>query len=391
MSGKLIRIKDLDANTDTYYFYDLTNRLMRYEVKDSSTGAVIYATEYNYNELNNLESATETVKDKDYSYSYTYNQDNSLSSMVVDDSEAGATDLTLEYSYDDLGRLTGYQVKENAQNVISRTIQYKQRADGFTTTLIGNWIQSYGSTTKTHAYTFDGNSNIKTVTVGGKKISYVYDTLGQLTRVNDQVLNETWTYSYDLGGNILSKKRYAYTEGTLGTVLESISYGYTDSDWSDLLTSYNGNTITYDQIGNTLSDGTWTYTWENGRQLAEQSNGATTVWYTYDANGQRLTKESGNLKYYYLYDGITLKHLRVADEATDDTIWEMYFQYGQTGLEAIEYIQGSLKDTYYVVTNLQGDVIGLIDGSGTEVVSYTYDAGGNLRSMTGSLASTVGT
>ena len=98
------------------------------------------------------------------------------------------------------------------------------------------------------------------------------------------------------------------------------------------------------------------------------------MWYTYDANGQRLTKESGNLKYYYLYDGITLKHLRVADEATDDTIWEMYFQYGQTGLEAIEYIQGSLKDTYYVVTNLQGDVIALIDGSGIEVINYTYDA-----------------
>lgn len=389
-SGKLIRIKDLDANTDTYYYYDLTNRLMRYEVKDSSTGVVIYATEYNYNELNNLESATETVKDKDYSYSYTYNQDNSLSSMVVDDSEAGATDLTLEYSYDDLGRLTGYQVKENAQNVISRTIQYKQRADGFTTTLIGNWIQSYGSTTKTHAYTFDGNSNIKAVTVGGQKISYVYDTLGQLTRVNDQVLNETWTYTYDLGGNILSKKRYAYTEGTLGTVLESISYGYTDSDWSDLLTSYNGNTITYDQIGNTLSDGTWEYTWENGRQLARQTSGANTVFYTYDANGQRLTKESGNLKYYYTYDGITLKYLRVAYETSDDTICEMYFQYGQTGLEAIQYIQGSLKDTYYVVTNLQGDVIGLVDGSGTEVVSYTYDAWGNLRSMTGSLASTVG-
>ncbi len=93
----------------------------------------------------------------------------------------------------------------------------------------------------------------------------------------------------------------------------------------------------------------------------------------------------------YIYDGITLKYLRAAIEATDDTIYEMYFQYGQTGLEAIEYIHGSLKDTYYVVSNLQGDVIGLIDGSGTEVVSYTYDAWGQLRSMTGSLASTLGT
>jgi hypothetical protein len=31
---------------------------------------------------------------------------------------------------------------------------------------------------------------------------------------------------------------------------------------------------------------------------------------------------------------------------------------------------------YYYKLNLQGDVIGLINTSGTEVVSYTYDAWG---------------
>lgn len=32
-----------------------------------------------------------------------------------------------------------------------------------------------------------------------------------------------------------------------------ISYGYAETGWKDLLTSYNGQTITYDEIGNPLT------------------------------------------------------------------------------------------------------------------------------------------
>lgn len=37
------------------------------------------------------------------------------------------------------------------------------------------------------------------------------------------------------------------------------TYTYGDSSWGDLLTAYNGISITYDEIGNPLNDGTWTY------------------------------------------------------------------------------------------------------------------------------------
>ena len=46
---------------------------------------------------------------------------------------------------------------------------------------------------------------------------------------------------------------------------------------------------------------------------------------------------------------------------------------------------------YGYIVNLQGDVLGLIDSTGTEVVKYTYDAWGKVLSTTGSLASTLGT
>ena len=46
--------------------------------------------------------------------------------------------------------------------------------------------------------------------------------------------------------------------------------------------------------------------------------------------------------------------------------------------------------TYYYVKNLQGDIVAILDSSGTAVVEYTYNAWGVLLSTTGSMASTLG-
>ena len=45
---------------------------------------------------------------------------------------------------------------------------------------------------------------------------------------------------------------------------------------------------------------------------------------------------------------------------------------------------------YYYVFNAQGDVVGIIDQSGTQVVSYDYSAWGEVLSVTGTMADTLG-
>jgi RHS repeat-associated protein len=47
-------------------------------------------------------------------------------------------------------------------------------------------------------------------------------------------------------------------------------------------------------------------------------------------------------------------------------------------------------EEYFYVYNLQGDVVGLLDSSGQEVVTYQYDTWGKAVSITGTKASTVG-
>ena len=48
------------------------------------------------------------------------------------------------------------------------------------------------------------------------------------------------------------------------------------------------------------------------------------------------------------------------------------------------------RQEYYYISNAQGDIIGLFDKAGAQVVSYTYDSWGKLESLTGTLVDTVG-
>ena len=214
--------------------------------------------------------------------------------------------------------------------------------------------------------------------------------MGQLIRVNDPndmasgVTGTTWVYSYDRGGNILSKDRYAYTTGTVGMALETIPYTYGDSNWKDKLTSYNGQTITYDAIGNTLTDGTWTYTWGAGRQLRQMSKAGMTVQFKYDHNGlrtQKIVTENGvTTTTDYTLHGKLLTHM------TRGTDTLHFFYDAQSRPVKVKY-NGTM---YTYVHKLQGDIVGILDSAGDLVVEYRYDAWGKAISVAGTLKTTLG-
>ena len=161
--------------------------------------------------------------------------------------------------------------------------------------------------------------------------------------------------------------------------MDTVAYTYGDTTWGDLMTTYDGNWIHYDGVGNPDTDGTWDYTWRNGRELASMTDGSTTWTFTYNADGIRTKKTNGTTVYKYTYNGSTLTQLDVATN-------RLFFVYDGTSPTAVVFN----NTTYYYVTNLQGDIIAILNGSGTKVVEYTYDAWGNILSTTGTLASTLG-
>ncbi len=216
---------------------------------------------------------------------------------------------------------------------------------------------------------YDGNGNIVNVKQDGNKNTYYhYDSANQLLREDNQQEGKTWVWTYDDAGNILSKKEYAYTTGTPGSVLSTVTYGYGNTEWGDLLTSYSGKSFTYDTIGNLTSDGTWSYTWAQGRQLATMSKSGTTWTFTYDAGGMRTKRTTGSTSttYNYTYHGSQLTHMTYGSNS-------LHFYYDASGRPLSVVYNGT---TYYYILSLQGDVVAILNSSGASVVEYTYDAWG---------------
>ena len=155
-----------------------------------------------------------------------------------------------------------------------------------------------------------------------------------------------------------------------GQAVDTIAYSYTDSNWKDKLTAYDGQTITYDAIGNPLNDGTWTYTWEKGRQLKQMSKSGMTVEFKYDHNGLRTQKKvtsGGEVTVTdYTLHGKLVTHLTRGSD-------EMHFFYDAQSRPAMVKFNGAL---YSYVHNLQGDIVGILDNAGSLVVEYKYDAWG---------------
>ncbi len=65
----------------------------------------------------------------------------------------------------------------------------------------------------------------------------------------------------------------------------------------------------------------------------------------------------------------------------------LYFTYDASGSPLAVTYNGT---TYYYALNLQGDVMAILNASGTAVVQYTYDAWGKLLTTTGTMETTLG-
>ena len=127
--------------------------------------------------------------------------------------------------------------------------------------------------------------------------------------------------------------------------------------------------------------------WQKGRQLASATNGTTSVSYTYDSEGLRLTKATGDLVYHYYYADGKLVRIHLYKGATS---WQIFdFFYDQNGHPyALNHKVGGVYTTYYYLTNLQGDVLGMVKADGTTVATYTYDPYGKPLTATGTFAAT---
>ncbi len=378
VAGQLGRHEDYENNVTWLYGYDLVGRLT--DVQGSNGTRLSYA----YDEHNNIQSYTAEKDGTTLSTaSYTYTDEG----LPVTATIGGENGTQFSYEYDTLNRLQSLSFEAENNNIIITEYSYALGTDGQTTGVVNQvnyYMQTPDATDASilqagYGYVYNKNGIITLIENSWGDRSYEYDKLNRLVRENDELLDQTVVYTYDNGGNILTKTYYDYTTGELGTVKDTVAYTY-NSVWKDKLLTYDGGaTITYDEIGNPLTYNGYTFTWQKGRQLASASGNGKTISYKYGADGLRTQKTVNGVTTQYTY----VSGLLAAQTDGTNTL-QFYYAPDDTCL-AVTY-----NGTMYYYIYLQGDVVKIINASGSTVVEYKYDTWGKVIAVTGSLGSTLG-
>ena len=363
--------------------YDTTGRLVRQSAQDTGKAQTsdrsVYALEYGYDLNNNVTKLINITPHMKAENTYEYEKDNLPRKHTID----GGKNIT--YTYDGLNRLTKTTLNTTEPLEISYVYELSDRneegEDYYRTTKVRT--ESIGAATYRYSYDDMGNITKQEELVNGVyviKYTYQYDSLNQLVYEKDHTENVQHTYAYDEGGNLDYEIITQLSPSGIGIGAETINYGYGDNSWKDKMTSYDGQSITYDAIGNPISyrDG-MSMTWENGRQLKSLTQGGNTISYTYDAGGVRMSKSVNGEKWTYQYVGGKLLHETRGEK-------EFAYFYDANGfLSAIKYklTPTGTEQTYYAAHNWRGDVTGLYNASGTRIASYEYDSWGKVISIKG--------
>jgi RHS repeat-associated protein len=338
------------------YSYNWVNQLM--QVKEYTDLATYYLTQYIYDSEGNVTSYTDASGN---TTSYTYDSLFGVTQIVYPDS------TTESYSYDALGNTVQ---KNDANGVTTLTydaiyqlvsIEYPDQVINFNYDTNGNRISmtdsegistySYDNRNRllsetrtimgdpyTVAYLYDPASNVESITYPDQSVvTYEYDSLNRIVNIpgyaqftydTDSLLatatyangvettyeyndcqrltnlhaqkNGTdlllMDYSHDAEGNI-EQLEYSkrLPDQQWSESVETFAY-----DWLDRLVSAQGGygllSYSYDAVGNRLSKNDVTYSYNSMNELLSVSDGSS---FTYDEMGNTLTKSDGTDTWFY--------------------------------------------------------------------------------------------
>ena len=355
------------AGRTSWLAYDFLGRLMRVRDGDGCISEFTYDVNSRMTKLYHQNGGMEA------SSGYAYDNDGRETALT-------AGGKTRTSAYDEYGRLLSRTWDTASPYSISLNYPYS----GQRKSARPNKITTGG---RVISYAYDSNGNITQVSdkanasATAVNVYYHYDERNQLVREDSQMQGRTFVYAYDIGGNLASVKEYAYT--TAATITGSPAATHTatySTTWKDQMKTWDGVSLTYDANGSLKTKGSTTYTWGPGRRLLSVNNG-TAASYEYDHTGMRTKKTVGGTvtKYHYMNGGLLMSE--------------------DTGSRNIRYLYDSNADlaglevdgnAYFYIKNLQNDIIGIMDSSGTVVVKYSYDSWGKVLSVTGPGAGGIG-
>lgn len=252
--------EQIDSSGETLrYRYDSLNRLAG--LRKSGFNNTLN-TSYQYDDCGRLEAYSYQIANlfsgsETYEYRTTSNSAGAAGAVSKITFSPGGT---VEYTYDALHRLNNRRLGGSIKESYNYATSYDGSTPLSTTMVDAKAIRDLNSSDAIlyrweYAYDRAGNIVTETDSTSNQSTTYTYDNQNQLTKAVTP--STTYTYSYDQAGNLQTAK--------IGNTTHTYTYG--NSGWKDLLTAYDGHTITYDAIGNPLSyynGNSITLTWTEG-------------------------------------------------------------------------------------------------------------------------------
>ena len=242
----------------------------------------------------------------------------------------------------------------------------------------------------TYKYYLDGSDSRKTVTENNitETTSYIYNGFGQLTeeRIVNGSLTDKYNYSYDDYGN---RVRMTVTGSEVFTTV--YNYKNAQNQYTALLQSETKTGIsdetdteeteitayTYDSNGNQLSkisnEKTENFTYNVLDQLVGYNDGESVASYTYNADGLRSSKTVNGHTTKHVWDG----NQNIIADITGSTPYSANCYFFGAGITASYNFTGGIKSEYnYYRKNAHGDVVSITNASANNIKTYRYDAFG---------------
>jgi RHS repeat-associated protein len=245
--------------------------------------------------------------------------------------------LAVNYGYDAFGRLVSLTDQNNVALVaytydaVGR-LQRKDLGNGVSTTYTYNSANQLLSLTNQRA---DG--------VVLSRFDYTYDRLGRRTQVG--TLEGQWSYVHDAVGQ-LTQATFASNDPAVPN--QDLTYMY-DAAGNRVRTIENG--------------GATVYTANN----ADQYVSAGAVNYTYDRDGNLVSRQDGAGEWVYTYDSEN----QLVSVAGPDGDWS--YEYDPFGNRIAATHDGQRSE--YVVDPLLGNLVGVYDGAGRPIARYVHGLG----------------
>jgi RHS repeat-associated protein len=366
--------KTYPDTTTVNYTYDNDSRLT--QVSDP-TGTYSFTFD-NMGRLTNTSTQYSFLTSRSFTTAYSYDAASNRTGFT--DPESGSS----TYAYDTLNRLQtltppsaissgnfgfGYDALSRRTSLTRpNSVNTAYSYDNLSRLLSVTHAKS-GTTLDGASYAVDnaGNRTSRTPLPSGTASNFTYDSIYELTQVA-QGLSTTESYSFDPVGNRLS---------SLGVS------SYTNNS-SNELTSTSNATYTYDNNGNTLTkvvgSNTTQYFWdyENRMSSVTLPGSGGTVSFKYDPFGRRIYKSSSSGTSVYAYDGDNL----VEETNSSGTAVARYEQ-GLNIDEPLAMLRSSTT-SYYEADGL-GSITSLSSTAGALAQTYTFDSFGNQTASSGSL------